>query len=84
MTRAHLLIIMPAIFHIIYWIVEKEGQSFREVPVKFLRLLFTHHLDDLVKINRAWLHKEPKVSVLQANTKLVQKKDSAGFFVFIQ
>ena len=31
-----------------------------------------HHLDDLVRINRAWLHKEPKALVLQANTKLVQ------------
>ena len=28
-------------------------------------------LDDLVGINRAWLYKEPKVSVLQANAKLV-------------
>ena len=28
-------------------------------------------LDDLRGINRAWLYKEPKVSVLQANVKLV-------------
>ena len=28
-------------------------------------------LDDLRRINRAWLYKEPKVSVLQANVKLV-------------
>ena len=28
-------------------------------------------LDDLMGINWAWLHKEPKVSVLQANAKLV-------------
>ena len=27
--------------------------------------------DDQVKINRAWLYKDPKVSVLQANVKLV-------------
>ena len=30
-------------------------------------------LDDLVRINRVWLYKEPKVSVLQTNAKLVQK-----------
>ena len=30
-------------------------------------------LDDLVGINRAWLYKEPKVSILQAYAKLVQK-----------
>ena len=30
-------------------------------------------LNDLVRINRIWLHKEPKVSVLQANAKLVQR-----------
>ena len=30
-------------------------------------------LDDLVRINRIWLYKEPKVSVLQANAMLVQK-----------
>ena len=30
-------------------------------------------LDDLARINRAWLYKEPKVSVLQANAKWVQK-----------
>ena len=28
-------------------------------------------LDDLVRINRVWLYKDPKVSVLQANVKLV-------------
>ena len=28
-------------------------------------------LDDLVRIDRAWLYKELKVSVLQANAKLV-------------
>ena len=27
--------------------------------------------DDLVRINRAWLYKDSKVSVLQANVKLV-------------
>ena len=31
------------------------------------------NLDDSVKINRTWLYKEPKVSVLQANVNLVQK-----------
>ena len=30
-------------------------------------------LDDLVRINKAWLYKELKVSVLQANAKLVQR-----------
>ena len=30
-------------------------------------------LANLARINRAWLGKEPKVSVLQANAKLVQK-----------
>ena len=30
-------------------------------------------LDDLDIINRAWVYKEPKVSVLQADTKLVKK-----------
>ena len=30
-------------------------------------------LNDLVRINREWLYKQPKVSVLQANAKLVQK-----------
>ena len=29
--------------------------------------------DDLVRINKVWLYKEPKVSVLQVNAKLVQK-----------
>ena len=37
--------------------------------------LFMHHLifalDDQVRINREWLYKDPKVSVLQANVKLV-------------
>ena len=28
-------------------------------------------LDDFREINRAWLYKEPKVSVLQANVKLL-------------
>ena len=41
------------------------------------KLLLMHHLfldfDDLVGINRAWLYKEPKVSVLQANAQLAQK-----------
>ena len=32
-------------------------------------------LDYLVGFNRAWLHKEPKVSVLQANAQLAQKGD---------
>ena len=32
-------------------------------------------LDDLVRISRAWLHKEPKVLVLQPNAKLVQKRE---------
>ena len=36
-----------------------------------------HHLifgfDDLIRINKAWLIKEPQVSVLQANAKLGQK-----------
>ena len=44
---------------------------------EIFKLLFMHHLildlDDLVRINRAWLYKEPKVWVLQANAKLVQK-----------
>ena len=31
------------------------------------------NLDDSVRINRAWLYKKPKVSVLQANVNLVQK-----------
>ena len=30
-------------------------------------------MDDLVGINRAWLYKEPKVSVLQENAQLAQK-----------
>ena len=30
-------------------------------------------LDDLIRINRAWLFKEPKVSVSQTNAKLAQK-----------
>ena len=30
-------------------------------------------MDDLVRINRTWLHKEPKVSVLHANAKLIEK-----------
>ena len=30
-------------------------------------------LDDLVEINRAWLYKEPKASILQANAQLAQK-----------
>ena len=30
-------------------------------------------LDDLVRINRAWLYNEPQVSDLQANAKLVQE-----------
>ena len=30
-------------------------------------------MDDLVRINRTWLHKEPKVSVLHANAKLIKK-----------
>ena len=30
-------------------------------------------LDNLVIINRAWLYKEPKLSVLQANARLAQK-----------
>ena len=29
---------------------------------------------DLVRIKRAWLHKESKVSVVQANAKLAQKE----------
>ena len=32
-------------------------------------------LADLVRINRAWLYKDPEVSVLQANAKLVQRED---------
>ena len=32
-------------------------------------------LDGLVKINRAWLFKEPKVSLSQANAKLAQKEE---------
>ena len=31
-------------------------------------------LDDLSRINRAWLYKDPKVLALQANGKLVQKR----------
>ena len=36
-----------------------------------LPLVGIEPLDDLVRINRAWLYKDPKVSVLQANVKLV-------------
>ena len=35
--------------------------------------LFFLGLDNLVTINRVWLYSEPKVSVLQAAAKLVQK-----------
>ena len=47
---------------------------------EIFKLLFMHHLtfglggtDDLAIINRVWLYKEPQISVLQANAKLVQK-----------
>ena len=44
---------------------------------KIFKLLLMHHLISglgyFVGINRAWLYKEPKVSVLQANDKLVKK-----------
>ena len=39
----------------------------------FKPLLMHHLILDLVGINRAWLYKEPLVSVLQANAQLVQQ-----------
>ena len=41
-------------------------------------------LNDLVRINRARLYKEPKVSVLQANGKLVQYRNYCQCCVFVK
>ena len=41
--------------------------------VLFRRSLNFCSCTTLLRINKAWLHKEPKISVLQANAKLVQK-----------
>ena len=46
-------------------------RSLNFCPVHVLFTTWNLDLDDLRGINRAWLHKEPKVSVLQANVKLV-------------
>ena len=44
---------------------------------EIFKVLFIHHLIfDLDELVRAWLYKDPKVSVLQANVKLFQ--ESAG------
>ena len=37
--------------------------------------LYNLHVDDLVRINGAWLLKESEVSVLQANAKVAQKRE---------
>ena len=47
----------------------------------FQLLLMYHFIFDLVRINRVWLYKQPKVSILQANAKLVQYNANIGIFV---
>ena len=45
----------------------KESLNFCLCTTWFLEL------DDLVRVNTAWLYKQPKVSILQANAQLTQK-----------
>ena len=57
--------------HFLFWakwhLLLRESLNFCLCNTWFLAL------DHLVGINRAWLYKTPKVSILQANTQLVQK-----------
>ena len=55
------------LFELIWHVLLRRSSNFSSCTTWFL------DLDDLVRINGAWLYKELKVSVLQANVKLVQK-----------
>ena len=72
----HFDIYRPCLYpdHYVNYRSVKTGHVLPRGSLNFcLSIIWFLDLNDLVRINRAWLCKEPKVSVLQANTQSAQK-----------